>query len=90
MDETALVTEIVIQSATDLYRVELRRNDTGELAAQPVDIAPCGTQLALTLTEALPLGDYPCTATVTAIRDGQTAGALELSVTIHSAYLWNL
>lgn len=58
VDETALVTEITNQSATDLYRVELRRDDTGELVAQPVDIAPGGTQLALTLTEALPLGNY--------------------------------
>ena len=90
VDETALVTEIVNQSQTDLYQVELRRDDTGELVAEPVDIAPGGTQLALTLTEALPLGSYPCTATVTAIRDGQAAGTLELAVTLHVAYLWNL
>lgn len=90
VDETALVTEIVNQSATDLYRVELRREDTGELVAGPVEIAPGATQLALTLTEPLPLGNYPCTATVTAIRDGQTVGTLELAVTLHVAYLWNL
>lgn len=90
VDETALVTEIVNQSQTDLYQVELRRDDTGELVAEPVEIAPGGTQLALTLTEALPLGSYPCTATVTAIRDGQAAGTLELAVTLHVAYLWDL
>ena len=90
VDETVLVTEIVNQSQTDLYRVELRRDDTGELVAKPVDIAPGSTQLALTLTEALPLGNYPCTATVTAIRDGQTVGTLDLAVTLHVAYLWNL
>ena len=90
VDETALVTEILNQSQTDLYQVELRRDDTGELVAEPVEIAPGATQLALTLTEALPLGSYPCTATVTAIRDGQTAGTLELAVTLHVAYLWNL
>lgn len=90
VDETALVTEIVNQSQTDLYRVELRRDDTRKLVAEPVEIAPGSTQLALTLTEPLPLGDYPCTATVTAARNGQTAGTLELAVTLHVAYLWNL
>ena len=90
VDETTLVTEIVDQSDTDLYRVELRRDDTGELVAEPVEIAPGATQLALALTEPLPLGNYPCTATVTAVRDGQTVGALELAVTLHVAYLWNL
>ena len=88
--ETALATEITNQSRTDLYRVEIHRNDTGALAAEPVEVAPRSTLPALTLTEALPLGNYPCTATVTAIRDGQVVGTLELSVTIHSAYLWNL
>lgn len=90
VDETALVTEIVNQSRTDLYRVELRRDDTGELAAEVVEIAPGSTQLALTLIESLPLGNYPCTATVTAVRNGQTVGTLELAVTLHVAYLWNL
>ena len=90
VDETALVTEIVNQSQTDLYRVELRRDDTGELAAEPVEIAPGSTQLALTLTESLPLGNYPCTAIITALRDDQAVGTVELSITIHSAYLWNL
>ena len=70
--------------------MELRRDDTGELAAEPVEIAPGATQLALTLTESLPLGNYPCTATVTAVRDGQTVGTLELAVTLPVAYLWNL
>lgn len=90
VDETALVTEIVNQSRTDLYRVELRRDDAGELAAEVVEIAPGSTQLALTLIESLPLGNYPCTATVTAVRNGQTVGTLELAVTLHVAYLWNL
>ena len=88
--ETVVTTEIVDQSQTDFYRVELRRDDTGELVAEPVEIAPGGTQLALTLTEALPLGNYPCTATITALRDGQTVGTLELAITLHVAYLWDL
>ena len=90
VDDTALVTEITNQSDTDLYRVELCREDTGELAAEPVEIAPGSTQLTLALTEALPLGDYPCTATVTAIRGGQPVGTVELAVTLYVAYLWNL
>lgn len=55
-----------------------------------MEIAPGSTQLALTLTESLPLGNYPCTAIITALRDDQAVGTVELSITIHSAYLWNL
>ena len=88
--DTALPIELVNGSEGDTYQVELRRNDTGELAAEPVTLTPNGALLALRLTEALPLGNYPCTATVTALRDGQVMGSVNLSVTIHSGYLWNL
>ena len=88
--DTALPAELVNSSEGDTYQVELRRNDTGELAAEPVTLTPNGALLALRLTEALPLGNYPCTATVTALRDGQVMGSVNLSVTIHSGYLWNL
>ena len=88
--DTALPAELINSSEGDTYQVELRRNDTGELAAEPVTLTPNGALLALRLTEALPLGDYPCTATVTATRDGQVLGTVEIAVTIHSGYLWNL
>lgn len=88
--DTALPAELVNSSEGDTYQVELRRNDTGELAAEPVTLTPNGALLALRLTEALPMGNYPCTATVTALRDGQVMGSVNLSVTIHSGYLWNL
>ena len=88
--DTALPAELINGSDGDTYQVELRRDDTGELAAEPVTLTPNGALLALRLTEALPLGNYPCTAVVTALRDGQVLGTVELSVTIHSGYLWNL
>lgn len=88
--DTALPIELVNGSEGDTYQVELRRDDTGELAAEPVTLTPNGALLALRLVEALPMGDYPCTAVVTATRDGQVLGTVEISVTIHSGYLWNL
>lgn len=88
--DTALPAELVNGSEGDTYQMELRREDTGELVTEPVTLAPNGALLALRLTQSLPMGDYPCTATVTAIRDGQVLGTVELSLTIHSGYLWNL
>lgn len=89
VDNTALVTEIVNKSQTDAYRVELIRDDTGAAMVEPAEVGPGNALLALRLTEALPMGNYPCTALVTRLVDGQPSGTLELSVTIHSAYLWN-
>lgn len=88
--DTALPIELVNGSEGDTYQVELRRDDTGELAAEPVTLTPNGALLAIRLVEPLPMGDYPCTATVTATRDGQVLGTVEIAVTIHSGYLWNL
>lgn len=88
--DTALPIELVNGSEGDTYQMELRREDTGELVTEPVTLAPNGALLALRLVEPLPMGDYPCTATVTATRDGQVLGTVEISVTIHSGYLWNL
>ena len=88
--DTALPAELVNGSEGDTYQMELRREDTGELVTEPVTLTPDGALLALRLVEALPMGDYPCTATVTALRDGQVMGSVNLSVTIHSGYLWNL
>ena len=90
VDETGLETEIRNGSDKDSYRVELRRDDTGAAVTEAVEIAPGATLLSLWLTEPLPCGDYPCTATVTALRDGEAAGTVEIAVTLHSAYLWNL
>ena len=90
VDKTALAAEIRNDSDADHYRVELRRDDTGAAVTKAVEIAPGATLLSLWLTEALPYGDYPCTATVTALRDGEAVGTMEIAVTIHSAYLWNL
>lgn len=88
--DTALPAELVNGNEGDTYQVELRRDDTGELAAEPVTLTPNGALLALRLVEPLPMGDYPCTATVTATRDSQVLGTVDIAVTIHSGYLWNL
>lgn len=88
-EKTSLVTEIVNKSKTDTYRVELIRDDTHGAIAEPVEVEPGITLFSLQLTENLTMGDYPCTALVTRLVNGQPAGTLELSVTVHSAYLWN-
>lgn len=88
--DTALPAELFNGSEGDTYQMELRRDDTEELVAEPVTLTPDGALLALRLVEALPMGDYPCTATVTAIQDGQVLGTVDIAVTIHSGYLWNL
>lgn len=88
--DTALPAELVNGNEGDTYQVELRRDDTGELAAEPVTLTPNGALLAMRLVEPLPMGDYPCTATVTATRDSQVLGTVDIAVTIHSGYLWNL
>ena len=76
VDKTGLETEIRNDSDSDHYRVELRRDDTGAAVTKAVEIAPGATLLSLWLTEALPYGDYPCTATVTALRDGEAVGTM--------------
>lgn len=88
-DSTQVMTKIINQGLTDSYTVEIRRDDTGETIVAPFEIGAGSSRVAVELTEALPLGDYPCTAVVSLVRDGQTVGTLELAVTIHSAYLWN-
>lgn len=89
VDSTTVMTEIINYGLTDRYTVELRWDDTGEIIVEPFQVEPGDTRIAIALTQPLPLGDYPCTAIITAERDGQTTGALELAVTIHSAHLWN-
>ena len=89
VEDTTLMTEIANNSKTDAYQVELVRKDTGAAITEPVEVGPGAVLFALSLTEALPMGNYPCTALVTRLVNGQPAGTLELSVTVHSAYLWN-
>ena len=77
-------------SDTDTYTVELRRVDNGDLLTDPLTLAPGETISAFKLTELLPYGNYPCTAIIYAERDGQPIGTVELSVTLHVAYLWEV
>lgn len=77
-------------SKTDTYTIELRRNDTGELVAAPIELVPRSYVESFELKEGLPMREYPCTATVTAMRDGQTVGTVEIAVVLHVAYLWAL
>ena len=72
-------------SARDTYEITITRDDTGETLVEPFTLGPGHVLNRLTLAEPLPMGDYPCTATVA--RQNQT-GRMEVSLTLHVAYLW--
>ena len=93
-DLMALVGKTVVDcrvdnnSTKDTYQIAITRNDTKEAVVEPFALGPGHVLDQLTLKEALSMGDYPCTATVTRLEDGKAAGSMELAVTLHVAYLW--
>ena len=72
-------------SARDTYEITITRDDTSETLVEPFTLGPGHVLDRLTLAEPLPMGDYPCTATVA--RQDQS-GRMEVSLTLHVAYLW--
>ena len=76
------------RSETDTYRIELRLGSTGDAIAEPVELAPGKSVKTITLLEAMDYGNYDCTAVITASRNGETIGSMEIETTLHVAYLW--
>ncbi len=85
---TAVDCRVDNNSTKDTYQIAITRNDTKEAVVEPFTLGPGHVLDQLTLKEALPMGDYPCTATVSKLADGKTSGSMELAVTLHVAYLW--
>ena len=85
VDQTDIDCRIDNNSARDTYEITITRDDTGETLAEPFTLGPGHVLDRLTLAEPLSMGDYPCTATVA--RQDQT-GRMEVSLTLHVAYLW--
>ena len=86
--ETEVKTRLENRSETDTYRIELRLNSTGDAIAEPVELAPSKSVKAVTLLEAMDYGNYDCTAVITAFRNGEAVGSMEIETTLHVAYLW--
>ena len=72
-------------SSRNSYEITITRDDTSETLVEPFTLGPGHVLDRLTLAEPLPMGDYPCTATVA--RQDQT-DRMEVSLTLHVAYLW--
>ena len=86
--KTEVKAQMENRSETDTYRVELRLGSTGDAIAEPVELAPGKSFKTVMLLEAMDYGNYDCTAVVTAFRNGETVGSMEIETTLHVAYLW--
>lgn len=75
-------------SETDTYKIDIKLASTGAAIAEPIELAPGKSVDTITLLEAMDFGNYDCIATVTAIRNGQTVGSMDVNVSLHVAYLW--
>lgn len=84
-----VVTHFENNSEGDTYTIRLKRNDSDKQLIEPMELSAGELCNVIQLQEDLPIGDYPCTATVTAVRDGKTIGTLEIAVTLHVAHLWS-
>ena len=76
-------------SKTDTYRIELRQKNYDALLCDVIELSAGEICPKIELYEVLELGDYDCLATVTALRDGEIFGTLEIAFTLHVADLWS-
>ena len=76
-------------SERDTYHIALTLDDNNTPLSDPLELSAGEICSVIELKEDLPLGDYPCTATVTAMRDGKTIGTLAVSMTLHIAHMWS-
>ena len=76
-------------SKTDTYRIELRQKNHATLLCDAIELSAGEICPKIELYEVLESGDYDCLATVTALRNGEIFGTLEIAVTLHVADLWS-
>ena len=88
-NETTINTRFSNDSQYDTYRIELRRKGQTELLTDALELSAGEICREIELYEPLPWGNYDCIATVTALRDGQVFGTLEIALTLHAANLWS-
>lgn len=88
-DDTIINTMFSNDSESDTYTIELRQKNREELICDAIELSAGEICPEIELYEALELGDYPCVATVTALRDGEAFGTLEIAFTLHVANMWS-
>ena len=88
VDDTKISGSLSNNSPTDTYTVQLFRSDTGAPITDKIHLRPGHILDTLQLKDKLPMGSYTCTAVVSKNLDGKASGTVELSVTLHVAYLW--
>lgn len=89
VNEQTINTRFSNDSQSDTYRIELRRKGQTELLADVLELSAGEICREIELYEPLPWGNYDCIATVTALRDGQVFGTLEIALILHAANLWS-
>lgn len=64
VDQTEVKVQLENHSSTDIYQIEFLLDDTAAPIAEAVELAAGKSCKAITLTEPLEYGNYPCTAVV--------------------------
>ena len=89
LGETEVHTMFSNDSEADTYKIELRQKGQEELICDAIELSAGEICPAIEMYETMELGDYPCVATVTALRDGEVFGTLEIVLTLHVANMWS-
>ena len=77
-------------SETDTYKIELREKGRDDLICDAIELSAEEICPKIELYETWELGNYPCIATVTALREGEVFGAVEIALTLHVANMWSV
>lgn len=88
VEETNVELQLENNSKSDVYQITIKRNDTEAAIADMIELKAGESCKQIIMAEALEYGDYPCTVTVTALRDGEILGTLDLEATLHVAHMW--
>jgi len=90
LDEKAINTMFSNDSKTDTYKIELREKGRDDLICDTIELSAEEICPEIELYETWEIGDYPCIATVTALRDGEIFGTVEIALTLHVANMWSV
>ena len=90
LDEKVINTMFSNDSKTDTYKIELREKGRDALICDAIELSAEEICPEIELYDAWEIGDYPCIATVTALRDGEIFGTVEIALTLHVANMWSV
>ena len=89
LDEKVINTMFSNDSETDTYKIERSEKGRDALICDAIELSAEEICPKIELYEAWEIGDYPCIATVTALRDGEVFGTVEIALTLHVANMWS-